>query len=716
MINYHNNIKNFGETVNMVEFLKKYDVVLYILGAFLFSLACRYIWVYQFSGYEAFYWNHQLMINTNDGYYFATIVKDMLQGTNPENQLFKTALETYPGTIYSIYYLAKILPFSLDTIILYAPAFISSLIVIPIILIMRLANLTFIGFLAALLASITWSFYNRTMVGYFDTDMYALLFPVFILYFMMKALYRENLFNILIAAIVTSFYVVFYPQGYAAITALFVAYILYGFVFIKEKKEFYLSLVLLSVALIKIMLIVKLVLFIVLFLVAKKTDTLVQQKQALIVAIVSLVGFVFAGDGYSLILSKISWYTTTGVETGTLHFYDVAQTIREAGKIPFETFANRISGSILTFIIALAGYILLVVKKKEFLLFLPLMAIGFFAYIGGLRFTVYAIPAMAIGAVYLVYFIVDKIIVKDIPKNIVLLLATGIFLYPNITHIVAYKVPTVFNNSEVKVLDKLKNIATPKDYTLTWWDYGYPIWYYSETNTLIDGGKHHHDNYIIAKILTTSSQREAANLARVSVEKYVEKNLGYTPVANFIFKDNNKTLDPSLVLEEMQLPDYKLPPKTRDIYLYLPNRMLNIFPTVNVFANLDLKTGKKYPNDFFYQTQHFQQNGSSIALGNNITLLLDKGSIKIGGQTVKLHSFAVTEYDSSGKLHVKNQTLNPNAPISVIFMKNYNKFLVLDNKMYNSLYIQMFVLENYDHELFESVILSPLVKVYKLKV
>jgi len=35
--------------------------------------------------------------------------------------------------------------------------------------------------------------------------------------------------------------------------------------------------------------------------------------------------------------------------------------------------------------------------------------------------------------------------------------------------------------------------------------------------------------------------------------------------------------------------------------------------------------------------------------------------------------------------------------------------------MYNSVFIQLFVFENYDKSLFEPVILNPLVKVYKLK-
>ena len=698
----------------MKKVFQKYDLYFYMLFAYIFSIACRYIWVYQFNGYAPFHWHGQLMINTNDGYYFATVVKHLLYGTNPDNQLLQTAIDTYPGTVYSVYYLTKFLPFSLDTIILYMPAFVSSLIVIPIILIMRLYKLTFVGFLAALLASITWSFYNRTMTGYFDTDMFALVFPVFILYYVMKFVKDDKLLTMFIASIITAFYVIFYPQGYAAITAVFVTFIAYGLVFIKDKKQFYLSLVFMSIALIEIMLVLKLALLIAFYFLSKQ-EIIRREKNPLYIAIATIILFILAGDGYGLIMSKIGWYTKTGTDAGVLHFYDVAQTIREAGKIPFDTFANRISGSVISFIIALAGYMLLVFKKKEFLLFIPLIGIGFFAYIGGLRFTVYAIPAMAIGAVYLAYFIIERVVVKDKVKYTFLALATVALLYPNIRHIVAYKVPTVFNHEEVKILDKLKNVATPKDYTLTWWDYGYPVWYYSDTNTLIDGGKHHADNFIISQILTTDSQMQAANLARTSVEKYVKKQLAYTPVADYIFEHNGTALDANDVLDEMKLSDYKLPKKTRDIYLYLPNRMLNIFPTVAVFSNLDLNTGNKKANHFFFMSRSFKQVGNKLILGNGVSFLNNTGQLVVGNRKLPIKHFSVVSYSKQGKLQKQDQILDYNSHFNIIYMKNYNTILVLDDKMYNSLFIQLFVFENYDRKLFEPVILNPLVKIYKLK-
>lgn len=162
--------------------------------------------------------------------------------------------------------------------------------------------------------------------------------------------------------------------------------------------------------------------------------------------------------------------------------------------------------------------------------------------------------------------------------------------------------------------------------------------------------------------------------------------------------------------------DIKLLKKTRDVYLYLPNRMMGIFPTVTLFSNIDLMSGTKGARPFFYNSNSIKDTGTTIELGNNIRIIKAKGQIQIGNQTIVINNFAVTQYDNKGKLQKQIQTIDKNSPISVIYMKNYNQFLVLDKKMYNSTYIQLFALENYDKNLYEPVILDPLSKIYRLKI
>jgi dolichyl-diphosphooligosaccharide--protein glycosyltransferase/undecaprenyl-diphosphooligosaccharide--protein glycosyltransferase len=414
-----------------------------------------------------------------------------------------------------------------------------------------------------------------------------------------------------------------------------------------------------------------------------------------------------------LIWAKIAVYTVRGVESEGLKFFQVAQTVREAGKIPFEVMANRISGSSVGVIISLIGYVLLVIKYRPFILALPLIGVGIFSLWGGLRFTVYAVPIAAMSAIFF-FYIISGFIQQKLIKYVFVAVMTLGMLYPNITHIIGYKVPTVFMKNEVEVLNSLNSISDEKDYTLTWWDYGYPIWYYSNTNTLIDGGKHNHDNFIISKILNTESQVQAANLSRVAVETYVDSN--YSIVADTLFKNKTKEqLNPNDYLDRLESDDFVLPESTRDIFLFLPNRLLNIFPTVGLFSNINLMTGQKGKQPFFYKADRFKDDGERIHFGNGITLDKSTSVLQLGVQQAPIKRFSIVGYDQSGKLSKKVQNLNPNADISVIFMQSYNSFLLLDESMYNSLFIQLFVFENYDKELFELVINDPYAKVYKLK-
>jgi len=62
------------------------------------------------------------------------------------------------------------------------------------------------------------------------------------------------------------------------------------------------------------------------------------------------------------------------------------------------------------------------------------------------------------------------------------------------------------------------------------------------------------------------------------------------------------------------------------------------------------------------------------------------------------------------------QLVDFSSNLSLIFMSSYNTFLIVDEKTYNSLYIQLMVLEEYNENLFEKVIVNPHAKIYKLKI
>lgn len=682
--------------------------LLLIVIAYSFSIAIRLIWIDWASGFPEFYWNNHLMINTNDGYYFAASAKNALTQVFENNP--RIAEPWSSATIAMTSLLSKFFPF--ETVILYLPIFISSLVVIPMILIGRLFNATYFGFFAALLASITWSYYNRTMAGYYDTDMFSAMAPMLIVYFLIATTIKENSVWALLSALSILLYPFLYDQGLSIVYAITVFYMGYMVAFHRREKFTYFSIALLSIALFALPLLIKVLLIITLS-TAYHYNKL-NLKALFITSGTAFLFFLINASALELIWTKIAGYTVQGTEDGALHFYAVAQTVREAGQIPFSEIANRISGGILPLFIATIGYIALVFKYRPFILALPLLGIGFFSFWGGLRFTIYAVPVAALGALYLLYLI-GALFTSNKLKYTLISVGTLLLLYPNITHVLEYQVPTVLTAKEVSSLDNLQKISSSKDYTIAWWDYGYPLWFYTHTNTLIDGGKHNHDNFIVSEILTTSSQLEAARLARIATETYVSSN--YQEIADTLFIPVSGTpLNVSDYLDTLKVASsIDLPKKTRDIYLYLPWRMIDILPTVTLFSNLDLNTPDDRSQPFFYMATSLQDTGKTLELGNGIRVNKEKNTISLGNQDVPIKSFYQVGYDSTQKLTINEQTISTEG-LNIIYLGSYGRFLIVDDFYLHSTYIQMFIFDRYDKTLFEPVIIDPMTKIYKLKI
>ncbi len=712
--------------------------VFYIIVAFFFSIAMRLVWVYHFSGYESFFHNGQFMINTNDGYYWAEGARDIVRGVveNPDAKEYLQKLHqphdlsptTSAAAVLTAFFV-KLLPFSFETVIFYLPAFLSSLVVIPIILIAKKFDNLEMGLIAALLGSIAWSYYNRTMVGYYDTDMLNIVLPMLLLWSIIWAIDTNQDRYLLFTALDILAYRWWYPQSYSLEFAFFGLILAYTLVFDRKNTYNYKLMAIMLFAMMNLDAFVRLGVVVGVFVWFKKQELSLKALYGLLG--VAFTAFLVSG-GFDPIWGQLKNYvfrdTLSKADQGLgLHFFTVMQTVREAGKIPFETFANRISGHVVVFLISLVGYAFLLYKHRVMLFSLPLLGLGFLAYVGGLRFTIYAVPVLALGLAFLIVEIAKRLPTRKL-QILFATAATLAALYPNYRHIDAYRVPTVFSAGEVRSLVELGGMANREDYVVAWWDYGYPIRYYADVKTLIDGGKHSGaDNFPVSFILT-HPQDVAAKMARLDVE-FTEKTYDFIDKHKKAIEDKNITVfstieqmtkaygfdDTNDFLDALQT-DIKLPKKTRDVYLYLPYRMLQIYPTVALFSNIDLMTGKRKKRPFFYVTSRFQETPTQINLGNGIVLDKQDGMLSIGKNRMPLRRFVSAKYDSSMHYRVKEQMGSLKSPLTLIYLASYHTFVLLDEASYNSLYVQAALLDRYDKNYFEKVIDTPEVKILKLKI
>ncbi|KAA6225470.1 MULTISPECIES: STT3 domain-containing protein [unclassified Campylobacter] len=387
--------------MNIIRLILKNEnlqALLLIIFAYAFSVLARFYWVLWAGGFEQFYFNNQLMIISNDGYAFAEGARDMIAGFHQENDL------SYYGSSLSTltYLLYKFSPFQFESILLYMSTFFSSLIVIPIILIAKEYKVLFMGFMAAIIACIAKSYYNRTMSGYYDTDMLVIVLPMFILYFMIRLILRKDDLMLLALPLCIGIYLWWYPSSYTLNVSLIGLFLIYNFIFHRKEKLFYMAVILSAICLSNIAwfyqsaIIVLLFTFFILILKEKYCNFLFLG----ILGLLTLVFLIFSG-GIDPILYQLKFYifrddASTSLTQGFVYF-NVNLTIQEVESIDLDTFMQRISNNALIFLASFLGFLWLVKEHKSMILSLPMLVLGFLALKGGLRFTIYSVPIMALG-------------------------------------------------------------------------------------------------------------------------------------------------------------------------------------------------------------------------------------------------------------------------------------------------------------------------------
>lgn len=691
----------------MNSFVKKNPVFLAIILTYTFSVLCRYYWIYWAQGNEDFFFSSQLMINTNDGYAFAEGAKERILGWQPH------PLSYYHSALsFLTYIFYKISPFSLETIMLYMSAFVSSLLVIPAILLGKEFNNLKAGTAAALLASLANSYYNRTLSGYYRTDMFAIVALGFLLWIIIRIIRNDKSSSLIYLTLIILASIWLYPSSFSLNFATSLTFGLYTLIFQRKRLLNYQAglLMLLCLNNSSYLTLALALLFLVLLLkfpYAKKINFL------LFAFAFALAYFVYNG-GIDPLLYQIKAYIlkdTSG--TALLHFYEVNNTIQEAARIPLSVVMIRIASSITVFILSLIGFGLLLYKQKEMLISLPAVILGLLAYKSGLRFTIYAIFPLALGFGFLLTYLLDRLKSKKLYKNILFVLAVALALLPALKHIYDYKTQPVLLKDEAQILTNLSKVADRDDYVLSWWDYGYPIRFYSNAMTLIDGGKHiGRDNFAVSLALS-QDENMSATMARFEVEYtkklYGEKNNTFEKM----MEDYNlNNIDDLLLALKANL--LSPPEKTSEIYYYLPYRMLDIFPIVIRFSNLDLKSGTSYKNPLFISGYFKREGDNEIILDNGIQIAKNFSALYYGDSKLPIKEFIISTYD--GK-NTNNQSFKVNSEggIYVIYMKSYGRFLILDEATFNSTYIQLFVLGQNDENLFELVDSNILAKIYKVK-
>ena len=621
--------------------------------------------------------------------------------------------------------LSQLFSVHLDWIIFLAPVFVSSLIVIPIILIGRTIQQTKLGFFAALFVAIDFNFYGRSGLGYYDTDILNLFFPLLIIYFMMQFAIKKRLHYALMASFSLWLFGLWYHSAAPINFSLLINFLFLTLMLHRKNALHYQAFFLLVIAILPLdkhwLPIIAITFY---FLFKTLNDRYKQEGKYYFLLVVSVMVIALLSFDFSRYYKRGFAYfnapTMKTIKTGTgeYYYYNQMKTVGEAqGRNilkPDGTYSQQTTVGIL----ATVGYLLMLIVYPSLLYTLPLMFLGYASYYIGNRFLMYASPEFALGLVFLIFILFEnwnRFSTEQLPFRRLRVYMLLIFLLFALEYVLTFNKNRGFilnfDNTDVKGLRELSTQLTPKDTIITWWDFGWPIWYYAGTsNTMTDNGLHGGiDSYAVSKIYLSSSPSFVRNASCFFSEKMKEAHQNRSP---YFLGHIAKTQDLDQLFTSLSDPEKQFECPEGDVYIFMHGLIVSLLEYIYYTSGFDLRTAKAFGKKaLLYDqfTSNFDINGT-YSKGIRYDFNNTAGTIKLGDNDVPVHNIAISSEHimSASRNYDNNTTLN-------LVVANQSYAFYLDDFFFNSFYVQAYFFDNYDRNRFEKVIDAPHMKVFKIK-
>ena len=630
---------------------------------FLLGLAFRfkelYIWLQEPDKY--FYYGRPLLTSF-DGYLYAKQALDFANG-KVQSVLSISLIGVLEG------YLSKLFGVYPENIDLYLTPILSSLVAFPVFYYWYKLKMPVVGFCGAITAALSPIYLVRTSIVRFDTDSLNLTLPMFSLLFFLLSVKAKPLWAGL--AFLSSWVVLFlyewWYRGHTYITVSMVgAYIL--------------------------------------FLTVESVLDKTSRKRALIYLILtlllSLIAVIYKGINLKSLLAFAinrakAW--TVGLEQGEKGLLPNPNIgVIELKELGVSKLAEYTMGFEPVLYISIIGLCLLIIFRFRYIiLMLPILAIGALSFFGASRFSMYLAPFLGMGIGFLYYvalWLINKHAGSFIKDRYIHLLRAGllsllVLLSAPWTLLAELRTPPILNIKTNEGYVKLGELTPKNAYILDWWDYGYVVQYLSNRRVFHASGFDGLRSLFIAKAYSSNSQSEAYNLINSIVWGNFAHIFQLSPKESVLYEGKLRRGE---YLKEFPFPVYwtfnvDIPKKFGWIYYYGS-------------WDFEKREGIKSP---ILQVYNCKAIGRNVFKCDQGVFDFNRGVyIKENNEALPLK--AVIMRSSQGQISAL-----PYRRIGfyVVVVQKGNKLAryVMNERAFNTAFVQMYILRNYDSKLFELV-------------
>lgn len=413
------------------------------------------------------------------------------------------------------------------------------------------------------------------------------------------------------------------------------------------------------------------------------------------------------------LVQRVFFYAKTGAPdignatANGLKLPDIAQSVREAQNLEWSLIGARMGGNWLIFTLGMLGFGFVSWRRPVLFVFLPFLVLGLASVKLGNRFAMYGTVGIGMGLGFGLSELMCYLRQSQGRRWIAQLAMACVALWPSASFMQEMRPVPVLPQTFAQTFLDLRNIAEPDALLWQWWDYGYAGQYYAERATFGDGGRQSGPwLYPLARVHCAKTPREAAQLMRYFGQVMLESgSTNTTDVRTALFRGN-----PVEEIQKMDAPNAQQALNKLGIspqeaatavknYFVVSWENLRLAGWIGYYGHWDIVAGSSSP-------------GKMQQLQGEIRIDSGNGTLVLNGKPIPLDSLDVIE--EKGTRHFEW----PNGSGTHVLINQFSRQVFLtDSRMYRSMMVQMLIAppEKFAEDFTLVVDRYPWVRAYKVK-
>lgn len=419
------------------------------------------------------------------------------------------------------------------------------------------------------------------------------------------------------------------------------------------------------------------------------------------ICLVVLVLLLAQGEILQTLLNQVNAYLKSSGDSHvsgqtSIVFPSVAQSIIEVQDLAvaamFPYFHPWAEAAILGFI----GFVVLIFFRPAAMFLLPLAALGILSARLGGRMVMFGAPVVALGVAVPLRWLLTRLLRRWLSLAastwVVCALLLASLVFPFLNMIPSLSQGPILNRRHAAALASVRAITPPDAMLWLWWDWGYAAQYFAHRHTIADGARHGGPSlYLPAAVFATDNVRFARQVICYASMR------GNEP-GNF-FKDLNQDQAQALVTR-LQSPQTPLVPGVGRQYVIVSFEMLKLGFWISNFGNWNFITRRG-------------EGGALSIVPQGVAYRLNGGEVRLEGHKGIIFPISINVFAESG-LSRRNYVqewfaAHPRASaaeqkaflasrrnVNFLFNRVTDEKLAVNEAIYNSLMVQLLLCEAHD--------------------